>query len=456
MKVHAVLLVSILSTLPAVSGVVTGTRINIILTPPQEAFVNSHFDYVMTPGLADSIRETYRDVHLLLYRSIQGTWPGFHQFNWQHIDSHENMFCHSDSVGTPDNRIWTHWDSYLMDGGDLVPSDQPDSLDHWINYYAHTASEQVYDHDYDGLFIDSAGHRLSSYAVGGNFPWDYSDETWRDDRYAALAFIKAHLPDRMVIFNGLHNGNGAEYSLELTDGGMWEVFAFREDTGEYLGMNAWGGTLMLFNAHKDSSLLALIVKVPGLIAKSRIRMFATASYFLVASPQVMFAMNDQHDEAAIQYFPEYDIEPGEPLGDYEVLENNLVTREFTRGRVVVNPTEDTLSYLPEEPAWLVHAEFGGYVSADGTVDGRLSCEEVSGLQYLPPVSALILLDSDYYPHWQAPVTDLQIQPLDGDVVLSWSPAPDAAAYVVYASTEPYSGFVQLGSTQQTQYVVSTR
>ena len=47
-----------------------------------------------------------------------------------------------------------------MNGTDLVDKNNSDVLNHWINYYAVTASEQVHGFDYDGLFIDSASHKF--------------------------------------------------------------------------------------------------------------------------------------------------------------------------------------------------------------------------------------------------------------------------------------------------------
>jgi len=211
-----------------------GVRVSYSITDEQVDFINTHFDFVLTPFLSNQIRESFQKPELFLYRSIQGTWTDFNQFDWNHINSNENMFCHSDSADqSQSTRILTIWDSWLMDGKDLVDSLAADAMNHWVNYYAVTASDQVHTYDYDGLFIDSAGHKLGEGAVNGIMPWDYSPDTWRDGRYAALSFIKTYLPDKKVIFNGLHSGNGADSSLSLTDGGMWEDFVYDINDGSY-------------------------------------------------------------------------------------------------------------------------------------------------------------------------------------------------------------------------------
>ena len=145
-----------------------GVRISSRVTAAQIAFINQNYHYVMTPFLGQAVREAVQGPQLILYRSIQGTWTDFDHFDWGHIDAHENMFLHHHG-----EHILTRWDSWLMDPGDMVAAGAPDALDHWINYYAVTAAEQVYQYNYDGLFIDSASHWLNPWAVYDKMPDDY-------------------------------------------------------------------------------------------------------------------------------------------------------------------------------------------------------------------------------------------------------------------------------------------
>jgi hypothetical protein len=41
------------------------------------------------------------------------------------------------------------------------------------------------------------------------------------------------------VFNGLHSGNGVEHSLKLTDGGVWETFAFKASDDGYASEEKW-------------------------------------------------------------------------------------------------------------------------------------------------------------------------------------------------------------------------
>ena len=371
------------------------TRITSRVTEKQIEFVNKHFEFVMTPVLSSEMREKVKGPVLFLYRSIQGTWTDFDHFDWSHIDANENMFCHNSSPDNPypNNRIKTIWNSWLMDGGDLVDKDDPDALNHWVNYYAVTASKQVHEFDYDGLFIDSAGHKLSKGAVRGLMPDDYSDEKWRDDRYKALKFIKSYLPDKIVVFNGLHSGNGAEKSLEFTDGGMWETFIFNPNTGNYFGEKKWEEVINLVERNKDGKKISLVVKKKGITENLKDRLFAMTSYLLVSSENVSFTLVDlNYDKLnSIFYYPEYELNLGLPVGEFED-QRGIYKREFENAVIFVNPGKSkSYTIALDEVYKKVIPSGGGPVSEDGTYSGKIRYETVSGEIKLPPKSGIILL-----------------------------------------------------------------
>jgi hypothetical protein len=333
---------------------------------------------------------------LYLYRSIQGTWTNFDHFDWNHINAHENMFCHTDSaVQDTSTRIKTIWDSWLMDGNDLVDKNAPDALDHWVNYFAVTASQQVYNYNYDGLFIDSANHILRpSWLKEGIMPWDYDSNRWRDGRYAALSFIKSYFPDKPIIFNGLHSDYGADSSLALTDGGMWEDFAYNINNGSYRGEGNWWKAIQCMQENRDRCSLVLVVKKPGLIGDIQARIFSVASYLLISNPNVVLSLSDYAHNTSLQYYPEFEISLGEPLGDFERQPDSLFVRRFEQGLVIVNPlSSKSKRYSLKKDYYKIVPVGGGFVNADGTCDGKLTYEKISGEITLPPVSALILKDS---------------------------------------------------------------
>jgi len=348
-----------------------GVRISYPVSDAQINFINNHFDFVLTPFLSNQIRESFQKPELFLYRSIQGTWTDFNQFDWNHINSNENMFCHSDSADQSEStRILTIWDSWLMEGKDFVDSLAADAMNHWVNYYAVTASNQVHTYDYDGLFIDSAGHKLGEGAVNGIMPWDYSADTWRDGRYAALSFIKTYLPDKKVIFNGLHSGNGADSSLSLTDGGMWEDFVYDINDGSYKGVKKWWDAILCMQNNRDSSYLVLVIKKPGLISDIQARIFSVASYLLISSPNVVLTLSDWSDVPSLQYYPEFDISLGYPIGDFTMREDSLFIREFEHGIALVNPSSSlSKTYELGKEYHKIVPVGGGLIDSTGSYDG---------------------------------------------------------------------------------------
>ncbi len=366
-------------------------------TEAQENFINTHFDYVMTPVLSDEMREKYDSVSLFLYRSLRGTWPDTLQFDWNFITTNENMFCHYDSTDQSSNtRILTKYGSYLMNGNDLVSDTASDALNHWINYYAVTASQQVDSFNYDGLFMDSAGHKLDpdELADSTQMPWDYSDSAWREMRYADIAFVKAYLPDKTVIFNGLHSQNGADSSLHLCDGGMWEDFAFNCDNGNYKGVGTWWQAITCMQDNRDFAKLILTVKKPGLNRDTNARIFSVASYLLIENENTILTLSDYDSASYIQYYPEFQIDLGNASDDFYYNEDSVFIREFENGLVLVNPfSDETKTYELPKTYYKVSPVGGGTIDSSANYNAYLSYQEISGSVTLPPVSAIILKDT---------------------------------------------------------------
>ena len=380
-------------------NIIKGTRFKATISPAQVDFINNHFEFVNTSYLSAEVRAAIQGPELSLYRSIQDTWPGYSQFLWEHINANENMFCHYDSLDQSENtRILTIWGSWLMDGNDLVDPDDPDAMNHWINYYAVTASNQIDSCGYDGLFVDAAAHSFSYKRLVNpdHMPWNYNEDEWREGRRQALEFIKFHLPDKTVVFNGLHNRAGEDSSLVFTDGGMWEDFAYSpQDEGDYQGIANWWAAIQCIQNYREDNLLFMAVKKSGLIEDYQARMFSVASYLLVSNENVVLSLSDWTYHDSIQYYPEYDISIGEPIGDFELREDTLFTREFADGLVLVNPTETySKTYNLENEYYQIVPIGGGIIDRDATYDGYLSYELVSGEIEIPPVCAVILKDKD--------------------------------------------------------------
>ncbi len=398
-QIHLIIIVLLTSLVGLFAGrIKRGVRISYSVTDAQIAFADSVFDYLMTPFLNEKVRTSVSHAKLLLYRSIQGTKKNTTHWDWNFIIQHENMFCHSDSaIQDETTRITTKWGTFLMNGMDLVDSTAANATTHWINYYAVTASTQVHDYDYDGLFIDSASHLLkqSMLDIGESLPWDYDPLKWRLARYASLELIKSYQQDKIVIFNGLHNGAGADSSLAVTDGGMWEDFAYDPESGEYKGSAKWKKAIDCMQANREHSQLVLVVKKPNLIDDIQARIFTLASYLLIENENTVFTLSDYTYDTTLQYYPEFNIDLGEPTGDFVQTADTLFTREFTSGMVIVNPLPaSTKTFTLTQSYRKIIPVGGSFVDASGAWEGHLTYQQVDiGDVVLPPVSALILKDT---------------------------------------------------------------
>ena len=368
-----------------------GTKITKKITDAQIDFIDRHYDYVMTPFLTSEVRNKIQNPKLLLYRSIQGTWTNFNQFDWNYITKNENMFCHHSG-----SRIKTIWNSWLMDGNDLVDRNSPAALNHWINYYAVTASKQVYEFNYDGLFIDSASHGIGPGVVYKKMPDDYSGDNWREGRYKALEFIKSYFPDKTVIFNGLHTRKGSEHSLALTDGGMWETFAFQPGSSKYWGEEKWKEVIELTERNSNKKLISMVSKKKHLTKDIQSRMFILSSYLLVSNQNVFLSMADLDygDGGELLYYPEYEINLGNALNTYTVENNSIYKREFENGIVLAKPdAKKSRTFSLEKEYNKVIPTGGGLIHEDGTWKGSITYKIVNNRIMLPPETGVVLINT---------------------------------------------------------------
>ena len=195
------------------------------------------------------------------------------------------------------------------------------------------------------------------------------------------------------MFNGLHQNNDEEKSLEFTDGGMCEGFVFKASTGDYEGEEYWLRIIELTEKNKDK-IISLISKKNNLISDIQSRIFILASYLLVANENVIITMIDLDygPDGEMVYYPEYNADIGFPLSNYK-KENNIYLRKYNKGLVLTNPSEtETYSYSLDKTYKKVIPSGGGSIKQDGTHGGSLSYQEVSNEIELKPMSGVILLN----------------------------------------------------------------
>ncbi|RLF57289.1 MAG: hypothetical protein DRN27_08090, partial [Thermoplasmata archaeon] len=347
------------------------------VTDEQIDFANTHYDFIAVGNAAvyqDRIQGPliFQYQNLLQYKATFG-------FDQNHVYSNENMFCHNSSSTQENNRIIGTNGVWLMDRTDLVDENNPNALDHWVNYFAEVAKNTINTYNLDGLLIDLADNKINENNFGGLLPDNFSQERWKQATRTALQYIKTKLSDKLVVFNGVGWYNDEEQNLNVTDGGLWEVWAFRPTLNRYLGEEEWKRALEMTQQYKDNKKIVLVSKKPGLTEDIQTRMFLLSSYLLVNNKNVSLQMIDYSysPNGKMQYYPEYDIDLGMPLGDY-TEHNGIYKREFEKGIVLVNPdNSQSKSYSLDKEYSEVNPVGGGYVKEDGSWDGYLTYEPIS-------------------------------------------------------------------------------
>lgn len=379
-----------------VKNVWVGSALSMVDNEKQLAFANEHYDFIniADPSIsANSLDAPIVSVYqnLLQYNLRVGYDP-------EHVYSNENMFAHNSSSPYENHRIRSSDDSaWLMDRRDLVNDSDPNARNHWVNYLTEVTLNWINAYEtLDGVFIDMANNKINP----NNFeflPDNFSQDEWTQATQDAIRYIKAKLQDKKVFFNGVGFKDNEELSLEFADGGLWETWAFRgEQGGRYVGENEWKRTLDLVERNKHDKMMALSAKKPGLTSDIKSRVFLLSSYLLMTNGNVILSMVDYdiNPGGSMMWYPEYEIDLGNALGDYTV-DNGLYRREFEKGFILVNPSEEnSYSYILNGTYYKMIPIGGGYYSGDGSWEGHLEWEAVNGTIMLPPISGAVLLNED--------------------------------------------------------------
>ncbi len=327
--------------------------------------------------------------------------------DWEHVSAHPDMFAKNcDWSQEPDcrirNPIWT--DEWLMDISDIDPQD-PDSRDHWVNFFVETTRERIRSDGYmDGLFIDEL---MLPYTIimPENMP---TFDAWFEHLLAMAEFTRARHKDIPIVFNGLQQ-NFLFYPrmtelLEYADGALFECFVLCWFAGPYLGEVIWERTmelaLWLERRGRAQFLQAIWDGTPDDLTKS-LRLLALASYYLVKGRATYFYVNILGMQDSPVYLPEWDVDLGAPLDGVSWLADvqtadGYYRRDYENGAVLVNPSADRAFYVELDGEYRRVLPRGACrIGASGGVEGdcTLEFETVDSL-VLEPASGEILVRTD--------------------------------------------------------------
>lgn len=165
----------------------------------------------------------------------------------------------------------------------------------------------------------------------------------------------------------------------------------RSEDGTYYGEEKWQEAIRLADIYGNEKYICLVSKKAGFTEDVSARMFVFASYLLVSHPSVILYISDlSYGTKVILYYPEYEVDLGNPLGTYSERDG-VFERRFEKGRVLVNPSASTSRTIPLDVLCeKIIPVGGGIVPPNGLWQGRLITQPVSQTLEIPPVSGVVL------------------------------------------------------------------
>ena len=281
-------------------------------------------------------------------------WPGSVQEQWFFHLRNRRVFM-------------KQWGWYLMNTDNRS----------WRRFFVEQVKRQVADTGAWGLFLDSSSvpNELGSTVWSPPLPsFDLPFETaWSKRLDSWLPYVQRTVHKPVIANVGSWVTTRDQTTYRGIAGVMIEGFGAGYAPGDWLLQQR----------------RALSVATPGrvLIAQSypkdaRERLFDVASYLLVQGPQSY--MNIQTSMQA-EWWPEYDVDLGRPLGTTHY--GAYAWRNFEKGRVYVNATDKAQVVPANGKVAVFHG--GGLVSAGGTTNARITTRYVLQLR-LPPESAVVV------------------------------------------------------------------
>lgn len=236
----------------------------------------------------------------------------------QPIDFMEEMYLHKENgkrcaFGWADND-WDHGEIYAMDPRNF----------YWVEMITDFYKNVLDQPQHDGIIIDMVTEKSWC-------PDAISDEDWVAANIKILKEIQEHnKKGKLVIFNSGRDLSQIDEYAEYMDGYVMEN-AFGE----------WGTDFdTAFEAVQDDFIVILApdTEDTGEMNKyiKRMRLALTLS-LLFDNTYVAYDIGPR-DHGDAWWFDEYDVELGEPMGDY-YIDDNAYFRKFEGGVVVCSPNE---------------------------------------------------------------------------------------------------------------------
>jgi hypothetical protein len=243
----------------------------------------------------------------------------------------------------------TQFGSYVMDV----------SNPNWWNNRADKCKSLINDNGYDGCLLDLLG--TGPLVAGQSTSMPYNSSTGQDWTYqqwlaqtAKLANrVESRVPNAVIYGNGLASGRryfmnpGATSQLwDGPDGMMAEVFvrSAKDGANSFRGETQWKQDVdMLVDAANRNKTIFVTAKLWISASSSKTNQwhqYALGTFLLGADGDAFFMFSSDKSKPTDGH-PWWDMNIGSPQGSYFKTSQGLYQRNYTNGRVLVNPTNSS-------------------------------------------------------------------------------------------------------------------
>jgi len=325
------------------------------LTQQRLQFIGSHYDLVLTAyplkRYVDPLKDQNSDLQVLLFNN---PYFSFGEQFWNATSKAQlNQVVQQYSLKTPNN-LTINYGGPVYEGFD---QDQNEPLmdirnPAWQDYFTAQSRKHVEAANLDGVFLDTFTQEFPQFALaqGNQFPKNYSEAGWKASTNQFLAKIKSAFEGTQstIIFNGITRGPGYpsepnglsnQEVLDQLDGSAIETYGINKTMDESNQTKSWYFYETIMGDFKEASDQGkwMVIEAYGNRDDVQTRLYALCSFLLVQKSNTFFYFTRKDQAGALHWRPEWDVKLGKPLGPFQKLANGSYSRDFEKGKVLVNP-----------------------------------------------------------------------------------------------------------------------
>jgi len=328
------------------------------LKPENLKFVGSHFDFVLSsfPFKKFTNQLKHENPNLLVFFFTNPYFVLGDKFwnasSQSEVKAAEQMY----SLKTSSNKI-IHYGGPTYGG---MGFDQNLPLmdirnPKWQNYFSSQVRKHIDLGGMDGVFLDTMDESLPAWAMapGNILPKGYTHGGWKQANHSFLKKIIDAFAgtDLQIIYNGMSRVPGDKGALpnremlDVTDGTTIESYGVYMSIDKNDDTKRWYFYNTILQDLKSISALGkkVLIEVSGDKDDEATRLYALTSFLMVQNAQTYFYFTKQSEAGGLHWRPEWDAKLGKPLGSYQEQANRIHSREFTNGKVLVNPNNTSMT-----------------------------------------------------------------------------------------------------------------